>query len=709
MKQRTASRLAWSIWIVTVVLGGLALTLTVLNGTQAESGDPFFIVLLPLTVFGFATVGAMVASRRSSNPIGWLLLSFGFLIVLAGLSDEYVIRGVRVAPGSLPFIEAALWIQNGVFVPAFAILPLLFLIFPEGRLLSPRWRPVLWAMVAFPAIGFAGLVIRPGEAGGTVLLPNPTGVESLRGVAGVLMTIGGIGSVTTALVCVAGLIVRFRRARGDERQQIRWLVYVAATAAILLMATFSTEFMTREASRVGDVFFVSFFTVLVLGIPAASGIAILKYRLYDLDIVVKKTVVFGVLAAFITAAYLLVVIGIPTMFFGAGSLLRVENAVPLLAAVALALLFQPVRNAARRLANRLVYGKRATPYELLTEFSGRLGGAYSVDDVLPRIARALVEGTGATHSSVWLRVGEELRPAAAWPEAMADEHSVPATSVELDRLPGGQRAFPVEHQGELLGAVAVSMPPAEPLTPTTEKLLRDLAGQAALILRNVRLTEELRAKLEELRASRQRLVTAQDEERRRLERNIHDGAQQQLVALAVKLRLVETLATKDPGKASEMASQAKAELQEALDDLRDLARGIYPPLLADKGLAAALEAQARKAPVPVIVEPDGLVRYPQEAEAAAYFCVLEALQNTSKYAQATRATVRLAERDGELVFTVTDDGRGFDPVTTPRGSGLQNMEDRVEALGGTIEIVSAPGEGTTVTGRIPVSNREGSG
>jgi signal transduction histidine kinase len=697
MKRRAPSRTAWSLWALIMGLVVVATFLSVLNGV---SDDPLLVVVAPLAVAGFATMGALIASRHRRNPIGWLFLIFAATFALAALADEYVIRTVRVAPGSLPFVELAVWISNVVIIP-FAILPLVFLFFPDGRVLSPRWRPVAWAMVGFPTIGMAGLIIRPGLAGGTVLLPNPTAVESLRGLASGLMTVGGIGSVLTALVCVAALIVRFRRARGDERQQVRWLVYVAATAAILLLATFSTEFLTRDASRIGDVFFIAFVMVLVLGIPAASGVAILKYRLYQLDIVVKKTVVFGILGAFITLAYFLVVVGLPALVFGRAA--GVESLVPFGAAAVLALVFQPVRRGANRLANRLVYGKRATPYELLSELSGRLGGAYSVEDVLPRIARLLAEGTGAQQASVWLHVGDELRPAAAWPHEDAPTEPVPAPREELGSLPGADRTVPVRHQGELLGALAVRMPPAEPLKPTTEKLLEDLAAHAGLILRNVRLTEELKAKLEELQASRQRLVSAQDEERRRLERNIHDGAQQQLVALAVKLNLVETFSEKNPSRAKEMASQAKSELQAALDDLRDLARGIYPPLLADKGLAAALEAQARKAAVPVTIKPDGVGRYPQEAEAAAYFCVLEALQNVAKYAAASSVTVRLGQGNGELVFEVIDDGRGFDPSTTPQGSGLQNMRDRLEALGGSVEIVSEPGRGTTVTGRIPVA------
>jgi signal transduction histidine kinase len=260
---------------------------------------------------------------------------------------------------------------------------------------------------------------------------------------------------------------------------------------------------------------------------------------------------------------------------------------------------------------------------------------------------------------------------------------------------GDERAFEVRHQGELLGALTVPMPSGQPITPTGEKLLEDLAAQAGLILRNVRL-------IEELRESRQRIVAAQDQERRRLERDIHDGAQQQLVALAVRLNLAQSMAAKEAPKVADLLDGIKGETQEALENLRDLARGIYPPLLADKGLSAALESQARKVAVPVSVTPDGVGRYPQEIEAGVYFCVLEALQNVAKYAEAGRVTVRLAHENGELVFEVADDGRGFDVATTPRGSGLQNMADRLEALGGTVEVASIPGQGTTVTGRIPV-------
>jgi signal transduction histidine kinase len=243
------------------------------------------------------------------------------------------------------------------------------------------------------------------------------------------------------------------------------------------------------------------------------------------------------------------------------------------------------------------------------------------------------------------------------------------------------------------------MPPSDPMSPSKDKLVSDLAAQAGMVLRNVRLVEDLRT-------SRQRLVAAQDEERRRLERNIHDGAQQQLVALAVKARLAGQFAQRDPAKAVELLAQIEAETQTALEDLRDLARGIYPPLLADRGLVAAIEAQSRKSQLGVEVDAEDLGRFTADVEATVYFCTLEALQNVAKYAGATRAVMRVSLDDQSLLVSVEDDGRGFDPGATPRGTGLTNIADRLGALGGTMEIRSVPGEGTTITGRIPVADLE---
>jgi signal transduction histidine kinase len=220
-------------------------------------------------------------------------------------------------------------------------------------------------------------------------------------------------------------------------------------------------------------------------------------------------------------------------------------------------------------------------------------------------------------------------------------------------------------------------------------------------MRNVALTEQLMERVEELRASRQRLVTAQDEERRKLERNIHDGAQQQLVALSVRMKLAESLVDRDPEKAKESMRELRAQTADALEDLRDLARGIYPPLLADKGLAAALEAQARKSSVPVTVQTDGVGRYPAEVEAAVYFCSLEAMNNVAKYADASAVEISLERVDSRLTFSIADDGQGFDAGAAGRGTGLQGMADRLDAVGGKLEVTSSPGSGTVVRGSVP--------
>ncbi|MFL5768215.1 MAG: sensor histidine kinase, partial [Actinomycetota bacterium] len=419
--------------------------------------------------------------------------------------------------------------------------------------------------------------------------------------------------------------------------------------------------------------------------------------LYDIDLVIRKAVVVGAIAVFFSAVYVLIVGGI-------GALVQSHATTQLsfIAAAVVALLFQPVVRRARRIADRVVYGNRATPYEVLSEFSDRLGGTYSADDVLPRMARIVAEGVAAMRADVWLRVGDRLRVAASWPSDAERSDAVELANGELPALPNVDEAFPVEQRGELLGALAVAMPANDPLDDAKRKLVSDLAGQAGLVLRNVRLTEDLRARLEDLKAAQKRLVAAQDAERRRLERNIHDGAQQQLVALSVKLRLARSLVGRDPEKAEGMLTELQTQTTETLEDLRDLARGIYPPLLADKGLPAALEAQARKSALPVEISPDGVGRYPQEIEAAVYFSVLEALQNVAKYAGASRAEVRLSAADGRLRFEVRDDGSGFDPSRTGYGTGLQGIADRLGALEGALAVSSVPGRGTTVAGDIPV-------
>jgi signal transduction histidine kinase len=384
----------------------------------------------------------------------------------------------------------------------------------------------------------------------------------------VLFIVAIVAVPLTILTSFASTVVRFKGSTGDERLQLKWF----ATAAGLTAITFAISVPFGGDSPV----FSILTDVGLAFLYVAIARAILKYRLYEIDVVIGKTVVFATLVVFITIVYIGLVVGI-------GALVGNQRS-PLLSALAAALVaiaFQPVRLRARRFANRLVYGRRATPYEVLTDFTARASETYSTEDVLPRMARILADGVGATQARVWLRVGSELRPAASWP-SNGSVKPVPIPDAERFTFPDRERAFPVRYAGELLGAISVITPPDEPLAADREQLLSDVAAQAALVLRNVRL-------IEELRESRRRIVTAQDERAKALERNLHDGAQQQLVALAVKQRLAETLVDRDPEKAKAMLADIQTETQEALETLRDLARGIYPPLLADKGLAAALE------------------------------------------------------------------------------------------------------------------------
>jgi signal transduction histidine kinase len=263
---------------------------------------------------------------------------------------------------------------------------------------------------------------------------------------------------------------------------------------------------------------------------------------------------------------------------------------------------------------------------------------------------------------------------------------------------------PVRHGDDLLGAISLHKPRQEALNSAEDSLLGHLASQAGLVMRNGQLTAELRATIDELRASRRRLVEAQDAERRKIERNLHDGAQQQLIALAIQLGLL-TDSADDPDLIRKAIPDLKAQLSAALSDLRALAHGIYPPLLAEQGLVMALRSQTARSPVPVQVEADQVGRYPQDAESTVYFCTLEALQNVAKHARASQAAVRLSGSGQGLEFSISDDGAGFAATGMPHGSGLQGMSDRLAAHGGTLDVRSAPGRGTTIIGWLPAPVR----
>ena len=673
---------------------------------ESQGGINVGFVVLVFLLIGWIAVGVLIVWRKPANWAGWLFIITGMPFPLLSLGQSAVIYGVKVEPGSIPLMSVWATIGEYALYPL-ALMPLLFLLYPDGHLPGPRWRWSAIGLVGGTAVAFLGFLFRPGpfnnwrEDG--IVFENPFGVDAFASAAGVVIGAGTIVALISGLSAVVAIVLRFRRSSGEARQQMRLLAFVGALAGTFIALMFVFRFIVDALSSGGPgeelaIFSIMFglaaFTI-VIGVPAAYLIAIFRHGLWDLDVVIKKTVIFAIVAGGLTLLLLVVVLLLPAAVFGTG-LTGWERGL-LLLGVALGLLIGPLRRRARRFADRIVYGGRATPYEVLSAFGERVGETYSTEDVLPRMARLLAEATGAETATVWIRVGGELVAEAGHP-AVERGRRLPAPG---DAMPAieGEHAAEVRHQGELLGALSVRMPANDPMNPTKEKLIADLAAQAGLVLRNVRL-------IEELRASRQRLVAAQDEERRKIERNLHDGAQQQLVALAVQLKLARTMLDRDPPRVGNMLEALQASATETIEDLRDLARGIYPPLLADKGLEAALEAQARKSSIHVVVETDAVGRYPRDVESAVYFCALESLNNVAKYAEASRAVVHLAKSNGHVTFTVTDDGHGFDPDAAGHGTGLQGMADRLDAIGGTLDVTSAPGSGTTVTGRVPV---EGSG
>ena len=420
----------------------------------------------------------------------------------------------------------------------------------------------------------------------------------------------------------------------------------------------------------------------------------------------RLTAIVG-LAAFVVAVYVVIVVGGGVLLGRDGS---PSVALSVLATAVVALGFEPVRQRMHSTAARVLGRQVVSPYDVLSRFSGTAAGSDA--ELAQQMVRLLAEGTNAEWAQVWLTVQGRLRLAATWPiDAIASDDEPEPVADARDSTGIGRRAVTVRHGGQVYGVFRLQERDALPLSSIEERLFTGLAAQAGLVLRLLGLRTELAARHEELAAraaelqqSRDRLIAAQDDERRRLERDIHDGAQQHLVALAVNLRVVETVVAKDPARAAGMLHAQSAAAREAIETLSRLSRGMYPRQLADAGLAAALRAGVAGTAVPVDVVDTSGRRLPGEVEAALYFFAMEAIQNAAKHAQASRITVRLDATGDPTTVTVTDDGVGFAPVAVGAGAGagLANMRDRIDAVGGAVAVTSAAASGTTVTASVPV-------
>lgn len=694
---KTRSRQIWSrtlavvfaVFGLVVVIASLVVALLGDAGAYEALGGPWWI-LGP----SFIMTGGPIAILRPGHPIGWIFLWLGFGAAASGALSLLAFS----APERLP-IEPAWAFVIGPAINTLVIaslLPLALLLFPDGRPLSPRWRWAVWLTIPVGLLGALGALLVGGWGGDPSQLVELSPLYEEFGELGESLSAVFFPLLSLLLVSSAvSIILRYRRSSGESRKQLQWLAFAGA----VLVVMYATQTLMTGGINVEGGFAAVVFSLGFVLIPVAAAVAILRYRLYDIDLVVSRSLLIAGLAGFITLVYVAVVVGIGTLI-GTGD--EPNLVLQIVATALVAVLFQPMRRRLRRWADRLIYGDRATPYEVLAAFSQE--AARTPDETsLAEIARLLADGTGAEPAVVWLRVGNEIVPTAAAPELDGWANHGPYRDIE--ELPG-DLVVPVSHEGELFGALSVFKPRGEQVSPQDEKLAGQLASGVGVALRNVGLTSELRIRLEELKDSRRRLVTAQDATRQKLERDLHDGAQQELVALKVKLGLAKRLAEKSGAdKTAGLISDLLTDADGAVETLRDLARGIYPPLLEAEGLAVAIEAQARKAPLPITVHSAGVGRYDRDVEAAVYFCVLEAMTNAIRYSNAKSVHIRLIESDGALTFIIEDDGEGFDSTVVASGSGLAGMADRLDTVGGAVEIDSKHGQGTSIRGRVPIRTK----
>ena len=679
----------------------LALAALAVAAAGDGSGPSGLEMLSALLVVAWAVAGTALGIRRRQDRLGPLVLG-GAALGGAGVMASALSVHADLPSGPAHLADATARIALGL-LPAVALHFLLAL--PDGRL-GVRSRRVL------VQIGYgAGLATGVGLVAARPGLPRwPVALEM----------------ALVALVGASPSHVRYLGAGAVERRRMQWIGWALAVGAEFVLVVVALDLLADWPHHFGELALAA--TALV---PLALVAGCSPRLVARVDRLLTHTVAIAGLTALIVAVYVVVVIGLGRVPAGG------ERSVLLLsmaAAAVASLLYLPARDRLSGVANRLVYGEQAAPDEALRTFGSRLTRAIPLDELLLQLAESLRKTMRLASAEVWTGSGGRLERSVSLPhrdlavmELGAKEAPVVARAgvsggtwlgVWLPELIAGRdaslvRVAPIAHAGELLGLIVVERrAESEVFTDEDDRVLVELARQVGLALHNVQLDsalqeslDELRRTNEELKASRTRIVAAGDAERRKLERNLHDGAQQHLVALAVKIRLAHDAVEDDPADAVAMLDELKGDIQEAVAELRALAHGIFPPLLMAGGLPEALPAAGGRAALPTTVVADGVGRYPQDVETAVYFCCLEALQNAGKHAgDGATAEVRVWEESGMLRFEVADNGAGFDLGGSPaEGHGFVNMGDRLGAIDGTLSVVSAPGQGTKVVGTIPLA------
>jgi signal transduction histidine kinase len=650
--------------VVVGSLGLLVLALVAYGATLDFHVGNLHNALLALT---FAGVGLYVLWARPEHRLGQLFVGLGVANALMYFGRQAGLHSPPL-PGGAWLAWVSIWLVPLVMAAAGVAV----MVFPTGVHLSWRWRAASRVMVGLAVLIALASALWPIEDDwrrSHLVFPFDLGGEDVaRTVVWPLMLSCYLGF---QIMWAAAVVTRLRRAGSDEVRQLRWFVFAVAVSLLLLL--------TGEI-----VWHTPLLGLLTLPlVPLGAGVAIVRYRLYDIDPIINKALVGG-------AMVLLIFVGYVGLVVGVGALLPVSDRVLALAATAaVAVVFEPVRRRAQGLADRLVYGRRATPYETLSRLSAQL--SRNEEGLLEGLAATIAGGIGASEVVVWLGDAERMEAVAAWPTRAPA--SGPRSLAEL----GSRRELvrPVSHDGIVQGALVLTRTTGESLTPGEDQLLDDLVAQTGLVIDHRARLDQVARQTAELRAAARRIVTAEDSARRRIERDLHDGAQQRLVSLGMELgALVERAAATGDPEMVRKTEHARRQLLEATSELREMARGVHPAVLTQDGLEAALANLADRSPLPVRLHFALERRPPAEVEATAYFLVSEALTNAARHAGARVVEVDVTLDVDRVTVQVSDDGAGGAELES--GGGLQGLADRLSVLGARLEVVSPPGGGTTV-------------